>query len=77
VVVVADPWQDRCAGTALVERLAARARAAGVDRFTARMMIGNQAGHQLLGHVADPISERKDVGTARLTSRLKSPREPG
>ena len=72
VVVVADPWQDRGAGTALVERLTARARAAGVDRFTARMLIGNQAGRQLLGHVADPISEREDVGTARLTSGLKT-----
>lgn len=75
VVVVADPWQDRGAGTALVERLTARARAAGVDRFTARMLIGNQAGRQLLDHVAEPISEREDAGTARLTSRLKSGRE--
>jgi RimJ/RimL family protein N-acetyltransferase len=75
VVVVADPWQDRGAGTALVERLTARARAAGVDRFTARMLIGNQAGRQLLDHVAEPISEREHAGMARLTSRLKSRRE--
>jgi len=47
-VVVADLWQGHGVGSALIERLAARAKAAGVERFTARMLIGNHAGHRLL-----------------------------
>ena len=46
-VVVIDPWQHRGIGGALTERLAARARGAGVERFTARMLIGNHAGGRL------------------------------
>jgi RimJ/RimL family protein N-acetyltransferase len=74
-VVVADGWQVRGAGTALVEMLTSRARAAGIDRFKARILIGDQASRRLLGHVADLISEREDGGTARLTARVRGPGE--
>lgn len=71
VVVVADLWQGRGVGRVLTDRLSARARAAGVDRFSARMLIANRAGRRLLGQVADPISEHEDSGTACFVSRLR------
>ena len=74
-VMVADPWQGRGVGSALIERLAARARAAGVERFTARMLIGNHAGHRLFVQVADEISEHEDAGTIELTARLRTYRQ--
>ncbi len=54
------------------QRLAIRARAVGVERFTARMLIGNHAGHRLLVRVADEISEHEDAGTMELTARLRT-----
>jgi len=70
-VTVADAWQGRGVGAALAERLAARARAAGVERFTARLLIGNHAARRLLERVAEPIGEREDGGTVRVTARLR------
>ena len=37
-IVIADAWQGRGIGTALVARLAKRARANGIERLTARMI---------------------------------------
>jgi N-acetylglutamate synthase-like GNAT family acetyltransferase len=34
---VADAWQERGVGSMLAERLAGRARAAGIERFRARL----------------------------------------
>jgi GNAT superfamily N-acetyltransferase len=71
-VVVVDPWQHRGIGSALTERLAARARRAGVERFTARMLIGNHAGRRLLEGVADDITEHEDASTIDLSARLRT-----
>jgi RimJ/RimL family protein N-acetyltransferase len=71
-IVVADLWQRRGVGTALVEQLAARARSAGVECFTARMLIGNQGGRQLLERVADEIGEDQGAGTIEFTARLRT-----
>jgi len=70
-IVVADDWQGRGVGSALAERLADRARAEGIERFTARLLIGNHAGRRLLERVAEPIVERRDGGTVRVTARLR------
>jgi RimJ/RimL family protein N-acetyltransferase len=70
-VTVADAWQGRGVGAALAERLADRARAADVERFTARLLIGNHAARRLLERVAEPIGEREDGGTVRVTARLR------
>jgi RimJ/RimL family protein N-acetyltransferase len=71
-VVVVDPWQHRAVGSALTERLAARARRAGVERLAARMLIGNHAGRRLLERVADDITEHEDASTIDLTARLRT-----
>jgi RimJ/RimL family protein N-acetyltransferase len=71
-VIVVDPWQHRGIGGALTERLAARARRAGVERCTARMLIGNHAGRRLLERTADDITEHGDAGTIDLIARLRT-----
>jgi N-acetylglutamate synthase-like GNAT family acetyltransferase len=45
---VADQWQRRGIGTVLVERLAADARAAGIESFRADIAPGNTASQALL-----------------------------
>src|SRR3954447_25282245 len=47
-VTVVDEWQGRGLGTALVSRLAARARCEGVHRFTATMLEENDGARRLL-----------------------------
>jgi RimJ/RimL family protein N-acetyltransferase len=71
-VVVSDLWQARGVGGVLIERLAALARASGVEHFTARLLIGNQAGHRLLERVAEEIDEREYAGAIELTARLRT-----
>jgi RimJ/RimL family protein N-acetyltransferase len=68
---VVDTWQDRGVGRVLVERLAGRARAAGIDRFNAVMLVGNDAARRLLAHVADEVSARRDGGIVEVTARLR------
>jgi nucleotide-binding universal stress UspA family protein/predicted N-acetyltransferase YhbS len=67
---VLDAWQHRGVGSVLVERLAGRARAAGVERCKALLVLGNDAGRRLLAHVADEIGERHDGGTVDVTAQL-------
>ena len=66
---VAEPWQRRGVGTALAERLAVRARAAGIERFTASILVGDNAARRLLGHVADEITEHRRDGTVQIAAR--------
>jgi RimJ/RimL family protein N-acetyltransferase len=70
-IVVADAWQGRGVGTALVERLAARARAVGVRRITARMLVGNEAARRLIARHAAIMSEQRRSGTVALEARLE------
>jgi GNAT superfamily N-acetyltransferase len=68
---VADTWQRRGVASALIERLASQARAAGITRFAARTVVGDDSGRRLLAHVADQITEHRDGGTVELTGRPK------
>jgi GNAT superfamily N-acetyltransferase len=72
-IVVADRWQARGVGAALAERLSARARAAGVEYVTGRMLIGNHGGRRLLELVGDEVSQDEDSGTVDLCARLRTP----
>lgn len=70
-VVVADDWQGRGVGSALLERLAKRARASGIELFTARMIVGNEAARRLLTRVGDVVGERQTAAAIELTLRLR------
>jgi protein lysine acetyltransferase len=72
--VVADAWQERGVGSALIERLAARARASGVQRFVAKMIPGDTRARRLLERVATPIGERDTGGIVEITAQLREPR---
>ncbi len=50
-VVVADDWQHQGLGRALLERLASRARAEGVSRFTALVQADNRRALELLAEI--------------------------
>jgi GNAT superfamily N-acetyltransferase len=64
---VADAWQRRGVGTALVEHLAARARALGVEHFVAVMLVGNEPARRLVHHVGREVSEHRDGGEIKIT----------
>jgi GNAT superfamily N-acetyltransferase len=70
-ITVLDGWQGRGVGTALLERLAARARASGVETFVGRTIVGDAAARALLAHCADIVAEERDGGTVVLTARLR------
>ena len=69
-VVVADAWQGRGAGTALAERLAARARNAGVRRLTTRVIVGDIPARSLASHLGRVLSKPRDDGLEELTADL-------
>jgi GNAT superfamily N-acetyltransferase len=70
LIVVADQWQHRGVGAALAERLTARARAAGVERFDARTIVGHIAARRMLGRMGEIISERHTDGIADFVIRV-------
>jgi GNAT superfamily N-acetyltransferase len=68
---VMDGWQHRGVGSALVERLAARARAAGIERCTALILLGNEPARRLLAHVAEETNERRDGAIVDITAKAR------
>jgi GNAT superfamily N-acetyltransferase len=70
-LVVADSWQHRGVGRVLIEKIAARARAAGVERFTATMLAGNEAARATIEKVADIVAVESDGAVAVVTARLR------
>jgi GNAT superfamily N-acetyltransferase len=68
---VLDAWQGRGVGSALVERLAARAADAGIERCTALIVGGERPARRLLAHVADAIEERREGGALEITARAR------
>jgi GNAT superfamily N-acetyltransferase len=69
---VVDAWQHRGVGSALAERLAACASAAGIERCTAELVLGNSPARHLLAHVADELEEHRDGGTVDVTAQARS-----
>ena len=68
---VVDPWQHRGVGSALAERLAARAAAMGVERCTALVVLGDQPARRLLAHVVDETAVRRDGGILDITAQAR------
>jgi GNAT superfamily N-acetyltransferase len=68
---VTDTWQRRGVGSALMDRLAARARAAGITHFLAHAVVGDEPARRLLGHVANHITEQRDGGIVELSAETK------
>jgi RimJ/RimL family protein N-acetyltransferase len=68
---IIDPWQHRGVGSALAERLAANARAAGIERCRALILLGNEPARRLLAHVADEVGEQRDGATIDITAQAR------
>lgn len=72
-VVVADEWQRLGTGTALLARLAERARTAGVTTFVADTLPENVAVERLLARVGAVADRVVEDGVARLRIDLRQP----
>ena len=71
-VAVVDAWQGKGAGTALLERLIARARENGIERFVASVLQENEEALELFRSVApdDPEPRRVVPGQVELVINL-------
>jgi GNAT superfamily N-acetyltransferase len=69
--MVLDPWQHRGVGSVLADRLAARARAAGIELCSATIVLGDDPARRLLAHVGEEVSETRDGGTVDITARAR------
>jgi uncharacterized membrane protein YdfJ with MMPL/SSD domain/RimJ/RimL family protein N-acetyltransferase len=67
-IVITDAWQDRGVGTALADRLAARAREAGIERVTARMLTSDKQPRHLLERLARIINQKEYAGRVEITA---------
>lgn len=75
-VTVADDWQGRGLGRALLDRLTYRARREGVRRFTALVQSDNRASLVLLAGVGD-ATRQYDSGVVELMIELPPERGMG
>ena len=76
-VVVADSWQRRGVGTALLRRLAAQAQAYGVRHFTGIVLTTNTAPLRLLARLGPCDVRREPGGTATVAVELAPPMAAG
>ena len=71
-VIVTDAWQGHGVGSALLWRLASRARAEGVTRFTGLMLAGNRPMARLFAALGEPRVVSRDGGTVELAVEIGS-----
>jgi acetyltransferase len=69
-VVVADVWQGRGIGTALLYELAGRASDNGFRSLSTTILTGNDAGHRLIASMPVAVRERRVAGATRVTAEL-------
>ena len=71
-VTVTDDWQGRGVATALLERLVARAREVGIERFVALILEENEAAIELFRALSsdDPEPRRSADGNLELVIEL-------
>jgi RimJ/RimL family protein N-acetyltransferase len=68
--VIADVWQGEGLGTALFERLTARARELGIERFTAEVLPHNRRMLNLFHHSGLPVTARLQDGVVHVVLDL-------
>jgi GNAT superfamily N-acetyltransferase len=69
-VTIVDRRQHVGLGTALIERLAARARAAGIERFEGHMIVADPAARKMFESVGALETSERAAGVLDLTVRL-------
>jgi GNAT superfamily N-acetyltransferase len=69
-VAVVDEWQGRGLGAALLERLAARARELGIERFAAVLRTDNRAMMTLFQRIGGVRTRRREGGIAEIEVEL-------
>ena len=65
-VTVVDEWQGRGLGTAICQLLAERARAEGIEKFTALLLAGNDQMHDVLASLGPAKVLSRDAGTVEV-----------
>ncbi len=65
-VTVIDEWQGRGLGTAISQLLAERARAEGVESFSALLLAGNDQMHDVLASLGPAKVLSRDAGTIEV-----------
>ena len=69
-VAVADSWQGQGVATALLDRLAERARAEGVRRFSAEILAENRPMLELIEEVGPVRTKQRDHGSVEVEVEL-------
>lgn len=69
-VTVVDHWQGRGIGSLLLEEITERARAAGVERFTAHVLATNEPVIAMLEQLDSDSVERIEGGLMTIEARL-------
>lgn len=69
-VTVVDAWQGRGLGTLLLEQLSDRARAEGIERYTALVEGENRAVVTLLQHIGAEV-RHEDVGSGAVEHQVE------
>ncbi len=75
-IAVADDWQGRGVGTALLRQLSDRAREEGVRRFSALILDENRPMLDLIGDLGDVRVQEQDLGTVELEVDLPAAGSP-
>jgi GNAT superfamily N-acetyltransferase len=70
-VAVEDAWQGRGVGAALIDRLAAHARAEGITRFTGLMLARNEPMIALLRRLGETRIHSSELGTVEAAVDLR------
>ena len=65
-VTVVDEWQGRGLGTAICQLLAERARAEGIEKFTALLLAGNDQMHDVLASLGPATVLSREAGTVEV-----------
>ena len=69
-VTVIDDWQGRGVGTALTNLLAERARAVGIEKFTALLLASNTQMQDVLASLGPAKVISRDAGTTQIEVAL-------